>query len=276
MPFNNYFNVKRFTRLLKQDLLINRTKYFLGILGLGLVTYLLSYWFLSSSKNSIINNLNSIYNHYMVCFVFYMMAVGVIVGTAFPDLTDKIKTANYLLSPSSTFEKYLVQFLLRIGLFVPIALGIFWIAIRLAKASLLPEMINGNQFFEPAVVPYFEFRSLVTREDKLWDTWQILFMIFGFFSYGTYLFAGASFFKRYALVKTVIISGILFGSSILFTVLLSHIMYPAATHGFQIHFDTFRVTDSLDSAQLFALYLSMLSWIFFLVFAYFKLKEKEV
>ena len=66
--------------------------------------------------------------------MFYMMAVGVIVGTAFPDLTDKIKTSNYLLNPGSTFEKLMVQFLLRIGLFVPIALGIFWIAIRLAKA----------------------------------------------------------------------------------------------------------------------------------------------
>jgi len=275
MLLNNYFNIKRFGLLLKQDLLINRTKYLLGILGLGLVTYLLSYWFLSSSKNSIINNLNSIYNHYMVCFTFYMMAVGVIVGTAFPDLTDKIKTANYLLSPGSTFEKYLVQFLLRIGLFVPIALGIFWIAIRLAKASLIPEMINRNQFFEPAVVPYFEFRLLVTIEDKLWDTWQILFLIFGLFSYGTYLFAGATFFKKYALIKSVIVSVCLLVSGILLSVLLSHILYPLETHGFEIHFDRFRITESFDSTQFFILYLSLLSWIFFLFLAYFKLKEKE-
>ncbi|GGA80239.1 hypothetical protein GCM10008015_21190 [Flavobacterium palustre] len=274
MLLNNHFNIKRFSLLLKQDLFINRTKYLLTILGLGLVTYLLSYWFLSSSKSSIMNYAENINNHYVVCFVFYMMAVGVVVGTAFPDLTDKIKTANYLLSPASTFEKFLVQFLLRIGLFLPIALGIFWIAIRLAKASLIPEMINGSQFFDPAVVPYFEFRSLVTREDKLWDTWQILFFIFGFFSYSTYLFAGTTLFKRYALVKSVLISVILFFSCILFSMLLSKIIYSSPRF-FDIQFYTFQVTQNFDSTEFSLLSLSLFSWIFFLGMAYFKLKEKE-
>lgn len=275
MSFNNHFNFNRFIRLFQQDLLINRTKYPLAILGLGLITYLICYWILSSNKASIMNHAENINNYYVTCFVFFMMAVGVIIGTAFPDFTDKIKTANYLLSPGSAFEKFLVQFLLRIGFFIPIALGIFWIAIRLAKTSLIPEMINGNQFFNPSVVPYFEFRLLVTRVDKMWDTWQILFFIFSFFSYGTYLFAGATFFRRYALVKTVIISGILFGSCILFSMLLSHILYPLETHGFEIHFDTFRLTENLDSTQFFMLYLSLIPWIFFVAMAYFKLKEKE-
>lgn len=274
MLLNNYFNIKRFSLLLKQDLLINRTKYLLGILGLGLITYLLSYWFLSSNKYSLIRYVESTNNYYMLCFTFYMVAVGVILGTAFPDFTDKIKTANYLLNPGSTFEKFLVQFLLRIGLFLPIALGIFWIAIRLAKASLLPEMINGSQFFDPAVVPYFEFRSLVTRGDKLWDTWQILLMIFGFFSYGTYLFAGTTFFKRYALVKSVLISVILFFSCILFSMLLSKIIYSSPRF-FDIQFYTFQVTQNFDSTEFSLLSLSLFSWIFFLGMAYFKLKEKE-
>ena len=274
MSFNNHFNFNRFVRLFQQDLLINRTKYFLGILGLGLITYLLSYWFLSSNKYSLVGNVESINNYYMLCFVFFMMAVGVIVGTAFPDLTDKIKAANYLLSPGSTFEKFLVQFLLRIGLFIPLAFGIFWIAIRLAKDSLLPEMINGNQFLDPAVVPYFEYRLLVTRGDKLWDTWQILFMIFGFFSYGTYLFAGGTYFRRYALVKTVVISGILFFSCILFSMLLSKIIYSSPRF-FDIQFYTFQVTENLDSTEFSLLSLSLLSWVFFLGMAYFKLKEKE-
>lgn len=278
MPFNNYFNLNRFVRLFQQDLLINRTKYFLGILGLGLITYLFTYWFLSSSKASIVGNSEQINFLYLTCFMFYMMAVGVIVGTAFPDLTDKIKTANYLLSPGSTFEKFLVQFLLRIVFFIPIALGIFWIAIRLAKASLVPapEVLYGNQFFDPAVVPYFEFRLMVTQGvDKLWDVWQIVFMIFGFFSYGAYLFAGGTYFKRYALLKTVVISGVLFISCILFSMLLSNIFYPKETRGFNFYLQTFQITEKLDSTQFFLLYLSLIPWIFFLSIAYFKLKEKE-
>jgi hypothetical protein len=56
MPFNNYFNFKRFSQLFKQDLLINRTKYGLTILGLGLITYILGYMFLNGSKISMIKH----------------------------------------------------------------------------------------------------------------------------------------------------------------------------------------------------------------------------
>lgn len=276
MQFNNYFNFGRFARLFRQDLLINKTKYFLTVIGLGFVTYLLSYWFLSSSKDSLVSNSELINVLYFTCFLFYMMVVGVVVGTAFPDLTDKIKASNYLLSPGSTFEKFLLQFLLRMGLFIPIALGIFWIAIRLAKGSLTPQLLYEDKIFDPSVIPYFEFRLLVTRgTDELWDAWQIVFMIFGFFSYGAYLLAATTFFKRYALIKAVIISGILLGSCILFSILLSHIFYPLETHGFNVQLPIVRVTEHWDNFKVFFLLLSLFSWIFFLCITYFKLKEKE-
>lgn len=281
MSFNNYFNLKRFGCLLKQDLLINKTKYLLTILGLGLVTYLLSYWFLSSCKATLVAYPGQINTYYLMCFTFYMMAVGVFVGTAFPDFADKLKTGNYLLSPGSVFEKFLLQFLLRIGFFIPIALVVFWIVIRLAKASLIPEsdVFYGNQlqFFNPSLLPYFEFRLMVTRGgiDKLWNTSEILIMIFGFFSYGAYLFAGATYFNRYALIKTVVISVILFFTCILFSMILSHIFYPQETQGFDLQLQIFNVTQNLDSVRFSLLSISLLSWIFFLTIAYFKLKEKE-
>jgi hypothetical protein len=272
MSFNNYFSIKRFSRLLKQDLLINRTKYLLTITGLGLVTYLLTYWYLDSNKDTNMINHYSMSQDYTICFVFYMMAVGVVVGTAFPDLSDKIKTENYLLSPASTFEKLLLQFMLRIGFFVPIALGLFWIAIRLAKASLIP----GDSGLDPAILPYFDYSILIDKKsiNRILDTWQILFLIFGFFSYGAYLLAGTTHFKRYALVKTVIVSVAVALVSISFSVVLSHIFYPR-THGFDTQLKTFYITEHLNSDHLFAVLLSLFSWPFFLVFAYFKLKEKE-
>ncbi|KFC57742.1 hypothetical protein FEM08_34570 [Flavobacterium gilvum] len=209
--------------------------------------------------------------NYMVCFIFYMMAVGVVVGTAFPDLSNQIKTSNYLLCPGSSFEKLMVQFLLRIGLFVPIALGIFWIVIRLAKASLTP----GESGLDLSLIPYFEFRFLVSNyKNELDDIWKILFMIFGFLSYGIYLFAGTTYFKRYALIKTVIVSVVLWGTSVLFVILLSHIFYPE-NHGFGIILRDFVITEHLDSSQMFALLFSLFSWMFFLAIAYFKLKERE-
>lgn len=271
MPFNNYFNLNRFARLLKQDLLINRTKYLLTLIGLVLITYLLCYWFLNSNKDFMIKHSYSINQNYTICFVFYMMVVGVVVGTAFPDLSDKIKVSHYLLSPGSTLEKLMVQFMLRIGLFVPIALGIFWIVIRLAKASLIP----GESGLDPSLIPYFEFRSLITNGNRLWDFWLILFAIFGLFSYGIYLFAGATYFKRYALIKTVIVSAVVLGISILFMMLLSNIFYTQ-TRFFDIKIQFFQVTEHLNSRMVAFLGLALFSWIFFLLIGYFKLKEKEV
>jgi hypothetical protein len=274
MPFNNYFNLDRFARLLKQDLLINRTKYFLGILGLGLISYLTMYFFLINTKGAIWNTDNYINSYYVGFFIFYMMAVGVIIGTSFPDLSDKIKTSNYLLTPGSTFEKFLVQFVLRIGLFIPIALGLFWTVLRLAKASLISDLEKG---FDVSKIPYFNFRMLITNtyNNQLIDNWQILFYIFGLFSYGTYLFVGATYFKRYALVKTVIASGVIFLISMSFSVLLSHIFFPNETYGFNTKLNEFAVTEHLSNLEIFLLALSLVSWMFFLAIGYFKLKEKE-
>ncbi|MBC7846390.1 MAG: hypothetical protein H7Y10_07850 [Flavobacterium sp.] len=279
MLFNNYFNAKRFSQLFKQDLLINRTKYGITILGLGLITYILGYMFLNSSKVSMIKHDYAVFQNYSICLAFFMMYVGVIIGLAFPDLSDKIKTSNYLLNPGSILEKIMLQFLVRIVLFVPIALGIFWIAIRLAKASLIPEIVNFNsveQLMDPAVIPYFDYVFLITKSNgKIWDTWQILFVIFGLFSYGVYLFAGATYFKSYALIKTIIASIVILLTSITFSVLLSHIFYPKETQGFNSKLNEFAVTEHLSSSELFMVSLSLFSWMFFLAIGYFKLKEKE-
>lgn len=273
MPLNNYFSFKRFSLLLQQDLLINRTKYLLGILGLGVITYLIMYFFLYSTNGRRLDTYNYINSYYVGFFIFYIMAVGVVIGTAFPDLKDKIKTTNYLLIPGSTFEKLLVQFVIRIGLFVPIALGLFWTVLRLVKASLVSDLAKG---FDVSKIPYFNFRMLITNSNnnQLIDTWLILFMIFGVFSYGSYLFAGTTYFRRYALIKTVIFSAIVFGISILFMMMLSSVFYPQ-TEYFKIQLQPIQVTENLDSFKIAALGLTLFSWMFFLAIAYFKLKEKE-
>lgn len=289
MPFNNYFNLNRFARLLKQDLLINKTKYLLGILAIGLIAYVFLYYKFNLEKNMILEHIinpksnysdyYSVIRFYSEWFGYYMLVVGVVVGTSFPDLSDKNKASTYLLMPGSTFEKGLLQFVIRIGFFVPIALGIFWIAIRLAKISLTTNTIGLAAGIDPAIIPYFEFRDLVTDywNNKIWHIGQILVKIFGFFSYGTFLFAGATYFKRFALIKTVIVSVVVLGISILFSVLLSHIFYPQLAQGFDIKIGKmYYITEELPNVVLFAVLLSLLSWAFFLAIAYFKLKEKEV
>ncbi len=264
MKQNKYFNPGRFARLLRNDLLINLKTYLFTIAGLGIAIYALMYFSMTTTKHVTMNQ-------YTAFIIFYLMGVGVVVGTAFPALNNLIKTGHYLLTPGSTFEKFAVQFLIRIVIFIPIALGIFWIATHLAKASLI---LNPNIGFDPSVsIADFHFSDLLAPIKLLRDKFVIIISII---SVASLLFAGSVYFKRFALVKTAIVTSIIVGLVVLSFVFFSHIFYPAETHGFEIELKTYKITENIYNVQLAAYILGCFSWLFLLPLAYFKLKEKEV
>jgi hypothetical protein len=164
----------------------------------------------------------------------------------------------------------MVQFVIRVVLFIPLALIIFWVGVHLAKASLIPDL---RFHIDPSKIPDFHFSDLFKEVPTLRDKIVIVVSIF---SVATVLFAGSAYFNRFALVKTLIFSGIIVGSVVLSFVFFSHIFYPLTTHGFDIHNIDYKITDDISNTQLAAYLLGGLSWLFFLPLAYFKLKEKEV
>lgn len=263
MNINKYFSLQRFARLFRNDLLINQKTYLFAIAGLSLVIYAIALFSMRTNRNFSEDD-------YSVLFAFYLMGVGVIVGTAFPAFSNQIKTNHYLLTPGSTFEKFLIQFVFRIVIFIPMALIIFWISAHLAKASLVPDPQIG---FDPAkTIADFHFNKLFEAPDKTQN--RIIYLCI--FSFGTVLFAGSAFFNRFALVKTLIVSAITCFTVFCSFVLFSHIFYPAETHGFDVRIKTYEISKNLYNTQLAAYVLGSLSWIFFLVLGYFKLKEKEI
>ena len=262
MKQNKYLNMGRFARLFRNDLLINQKTYLFTLAGLGIAIYALMYFLMMNTKHVGANQ-------YTGFIVFYLMGVGVVIGTAFPALTNQIKTTNYLLAPGSTFEKYMVQFVIRMVIFIPIALIIFWISAHLAKASLVPDPTIG---FDPEVsIADFSFGSLFNR---LYYK-DIAPIILGIFSMYAFLFAGSVSFNRFALPKTLIFAGGILVTMLFSLVLFSHIFYPLETQGFEIKLKPYKVGD-IDNYKVFLYCWACLSWPFFLLFAYFKLKEKEV
>ncbi len=262
MNKNSFFSPGRFARLFRNDLLINQKTYLFTLAGIGIAIYALLYFSMVTTKHVSLNQ-------YTGFIVFYLMGVGVVIGTAFPALTNQTKMSNYLLAPGSTLEKYLVQFIIRIVIFVPIALLIFWISAHLAKASLVPDPKIG---FNPEVsITDFSFESLF----NLFYYKDIAPTILGIFSMYAFLFAGSVSFNRFALPKTLIFAGGILITMFFSLVLFSHIFYPLENHGFEIKLEPYKVGD-IDSYKVFLYCWACLSWPFFLLFAYFKLKEKEV
>lgn len=264
MKQNKYFSISRFINLLRNDWLINKKTYLLTLVGYALAIYGLSYFLMYTTRHFT----NS---QYTGLFMFYLMGIGFVIGTSFPALTDQIKTINYLLAPGSNLEKFMVQFVNRIVLFIPLALTIFWVATHLAKASLVPDPANG---FDPYKrIEDFHFWNLFNSDITNLDRFIIILCVFSFLSL---LFAGSAGFKRFSLIKTLIVLMIMIGTVVLSFVLFSHIFYPAETQSFHINLESYKITKDLSNLQLAGYLLGGLSWLFFLPLAYFKLKEKEV
>lgn len=262
MKQNKYFSFRRFVNLFRNNWLINQKTYYFSLAGLSLAIYVLAYLSMYFGQN--FNN-----DNYSVLFASYLLGIGVFIGTAFPVLNNQIKTSSYLLAPGSTLEKCLIQFLIRFVLFIPIAIMIFWICMYLAKASLIANPYI--QFDARAQILDFHFNKLFEVDWK-----QNTFIYLSVFSIYTILFAGATYFNRFALVKTLIVSAIILGAVLLLFVFFSHIFFPAQTNGFEIELHSYEILGQLYNIQLFFYLLSGLSWLFFLSLAYFKLKEKEV
>lgn len=264
MKQNNYFSLKRFVSLLRNDWLIHQKTYLFTVLGLVIALYGLSYFLMYTTRH--FTN-----NQYTGLFMFYLMGIGAITGTGFPALKDQIKRSNYLLTPGSVLEKFMVQFFIRMVIFIPLSLFIFWMGVHLAKATLVAYPPQG---YDPALaVVNFHYSELFNDVPTLRDKFMI---VISFFSVASLLFAGSAFFNRFALAKTLIVLGIIFAAVLLTFVLFSHIFYPGVTRGFNIELQSYKIWDNMYNIQLFLYLLGGLSWLFFLPLAYFKLKEKEV
>lgn len=265
MKQNKYFSPQRFVRLFQNDLLINQKTYLFTPVGLLIAVYIFSLLGMRQSNPAYIQNAL-----YLPNFMFYTLGIIALISTSFPALKDQIKTSNYLLLPGSTIEKYVLQFVVRIVIFIPLALTIFWIGTHLAKASLIPTPESG---FDPSKIPDFHFSDIMKNVTSFRDK---LVIIASIFSFATLLFAGSAYFNRFALVKTAIVVAVVSFLVILTFVIFSHIFYPAETQGFDMKLKIYEIAEDINNLQLAAYLLGCLSWIFFLVLGYFKLKEKEV
>jgi hypothetical protein len=164
----------------------------------------------------------------------------------------------------------MVQFLIRIVIFIPIALLIFWISAHLAKASLIPDPKIG---FDPEVsISDFSYASLF----NLLYYKDIAPILFGIFSGYSLLFAGSVYFKRFAIPKTLIFFGIIVGIVALCFIVFSDLFFPDSVENANITFPIYKINSDTENIKMFFYIIFGCPWLFFLPLAYFKLKEKEV
>jgi hypothetical protein len=266
MKSNTFFSFNRFYLLLRNDILINYKKYLFTVLGAFIVGYLILLWQMPKVEN-VFASFTA--NNYSSAFYMGLLGLGAVVGMAFPELENKIKTSNYLMLPASTFERMTVQFLIRVIGAGILYLGIFWLDAYLARFSAL-RISHGH--IDVHRIESFHFSSLLIGTKDLLSKLAIIFSIF---SIGMYLFSIRIFFKRFALVKSIISLVAVYALFACVMVLLSHLFYPE-TIGFRVHVENYNLTPDNTNSNIWVYSISFISWLFFLPLGYFKLKEKQV
>ena len=266
MKSNTFFSFNRFYLLLRNDILINYKKYLFTVLGAFIGGYLVLYLQMPKFEYEYPNFMANIYSQ-----VFYMglLGLGAVVGMAFPELENKIKTSNYLMLPVSAFERMTVQFLIRVIGAGILYLVVFWLDAHLARFSALRIY---QSHFKVYRIESFHFSNLFLGTKDLLSK---LSLIFAIFSIGMYLFAIRIFFKRFALVKTIISLVALSAIFWCIMVVFSHLFYPEII-GFTVYFNSYYLTTDITNFLIWICSISFLSWLFFLPLGYFKLKEKQV
>lgn len=257
-----FFNIKRFSNLFRNDILLNHKKYLVTILGGILIFYLMMVYFMWH------NHSNFTEDRYAGFLVLCALGVFAFIGSAFSDFNNRKGTCSYMLLPASIFEKYLEQILVRFILFIPLAALFFWADTYLARWTVL--QFHSVQE-SGIIIDRFNYLHLIPNNEVR----ETVIILLGCFSLGTFLFSARLYFTRLALAKTIILAGVLLFLLGFFMVILSHIFYPAETSGFEVSIPNFNVFRDICNTTLYFYYLVSLSWVFFLPLGYFKLKEKQ-
>lgn len=212
---------------------------------------------------------------YTAPFTLGLLILAIYIATSFAVMRAKINRSLFLLLPASTLEKYLYTFLVRVVAGFGLYLLVYWMGAQLARLTYeyipigyLDQYVKNGMLIQPEV---FSFKMLIPRggEDKL-------ILPFAIFSLATFLFACPLFFRKLQLLKTIFTFFV--GIFLVFTlgVVLSHVYYPGESHGFASKITMVPVTNTFNNIALAQLVWACVSWPFFLLIGYFRLKESTL
>lgn len=261
------------------DLKMNGTAYLLKLAAFVLLLFLwMVYQLRQNPEQFMWNPYDSIYvpkhvSGYVSTFLIGLIFLGVLIGTSFSNMGNKVKRTLYLQLPASTMEKYLQPILVRILLGTGLYFLLYWVVAQLAFLTYehIPfgytmTSVNG-WVFKPEV---FNYSMIFNDEDPLG------YIVLFFVALGTYLYASPLFFRNYQLLKSILvffIGGFLVASLL---VILSHLFYPGEVNGFDVEFRGVMVIGKITNVDLFLVPLVYISWLYFLVIGYFRLKESTL
>ena len=262
MKISNHLSMHRVLLLHKHYVYLN-IKQILIVIGATIVSIAGFHTFmhltnLRSLERTFINN------YHIPVFLFAFFGGCLLwCGQAFPGFRSKEKSMDYLMTPASSFEKFLFEFINRLIIYLIFFPIIYWVVTNLVTGifhQYNPEYINYKFTYGDLINPNWS-----TRESAL-------AMSLGFLMF-TLPFTGATYFQKLPLLKTILIVallvGIYFGIGFLLVKGLHIQEYRLANGRLLFMYNA-------EDGKLAGIFAAILVNLAILAVGYFKLKEKEV
>ena len=266
------FSGNRFLKLFKQHTLQSYTGILLGlIVGFGIC-------FLTIAFLQFVGVNNQSHNQqFLIIGIFsYALLGGIYISSAFSAFRNKEKAQAYLMIPCSTLEKFLVEFIFYPLLYLLLFPILYLVAYQLStsfifmiKLDFIPFDLIGESR-KLLGIEGFHFEN----EVKIWILW-----VSASFSIAMAFFLGASSFKKFVMLKTLLGLVLYFGFCIwLFYYLISELGWGNYVLSSKECYLTPFGTDSGNPQTIIAFFsIWILCWgIVFSIISFLKLREKEV
>ena len=252
---NQIFNFPRFIKLLSFNFNIHKKRYLLLLGGVFAALFLFQLVILLSNPRW--NNMDwsgLFIGTGVVGALFYF-------GKSFPYLRKKETTIDALMIPASVFEKYLLEIVSRFVVYLLLFPVIFYLASHLSAifATILSEDISYSGFM---------FVSLFDMVPK--EAFTILVWVFAFGA--SIVFAAAASIRKYPLIKTIVLVGTIF----MVMVGYFYIIIEVIDLKQGLEYMTRSLHGSKESALMSLKLFLGCSTLITLVYAFFKLKEREI
>lgn len=203
-------------------------------------------------------------NYHQPVFLFAFFGGCLIwCGQAFPGFRSKEKMMDYLMTPASSFEKFMFEFINRILLYLILFPIIYW---------AVTNLVNGIfHAYNPEYINYkFAYGDMI---DSKWSTRELaLVMSLGFLML-TLPFTGASYFQKLALLKTILFVALFVGIYVGIGFLLLK----------GLHIQEYNLVNNRilfmygpEDGKLAGIFAAIFGNLVILTIGYFKIKEKEV
>ncbi|XOV94951.1 MAG: hypothetical protein ACFHWX_09625 [Bacteroidota bacterium] len=261
---NNTFTIHRFKLLIRQQAIhYSRILLLASIAYVGLVFIVLSITQIGNGLKY--HNTDIFLGWFAGSIIFFGMLLA---GHSFPSFRNKESTINYLMLPASALEKFILEFVVRIGIIFIMMPILYWMTFHFQGYFF-------SIFLQTAYDPVHLLSNTLQADflghkDIFWRLSAILSMTFLAF---VVAFTGSTIFSKQPLIKT------LFSVAIIFMFYLGY-AYVVVEHlgvgAYQPPENSWLFPIKNGGPTRFFCLVSLAISLIFLFVSYSKLKEKEV